>query len=166
MAGLAETCDHRLMSNTESATSPAGMAVPAGKPPVFSRSDLIILLGSAGATVAAGVANYAKLPEILTFLLSAAAIAMLASLVGRCVERLGGKLGSGETGVLQSALGNLPELFIAFFALRKGLLVVVQAAIIGSILANLLLVLGAAFVVGGLKYGTQRFELGRARTTS
>src|SRR6185369_14455557 len=68
------------------------------------------------------------------------------------------------TGVLQSALGNLPELFIAFFALRAGLLSVVQAAIIGSILANLLLVLGAAFIVGGLKHGTQRFSAGPART--
>jgi Ca2+:H+ antiporter len=66
--------------------------------------------------------------------------------------------------VLQSALGNLPELFISFFALRQGLLAVVQAAIIGSILANLLLVLGAAFIVGGLKHGVQRFASGPART--
>jgi Ca2+:H+ antiporter len=68
--------------------------------------------------------------------------------------------------VLQSALGNLPELFIGFFALKAGLLAVVQAAIIGSILSNILLVLGLAFVVGGLKHGTQRFNSDRARTST
>jgi Ca2+:H+ antiporter len=66
--------------------------------------------------------------------------------------------------VLQSALGNLPELFIGFFALRAGLVPVVQSALIGSILANLLLVLGAAFVVGG-RSGTLRFSTDRVRST-
>jgi Ca2+:H+ antiporter len=60
--------------------------------------------------------------------------------------------------VLQSALGNLPELFVAIFALRAGLVKVVQAALVGSILANNLLVLGLAFLVGGLRHGRQRFE--------
>src|SRR5689334_25308468 len=78
---------------------------------------------------------------------------------------MGDRFGAGATGVLQSALGNLPELFIAFFALRAGLLVVVQSAIIGSMLANLLLVLGLAFLSGGLRHGTQRFEKSRARDT-
>ena len=143
----------------------AGALAPAGGPRTFSRSDLVIILGSAAAIVIAGIAFYAKLNSVVVFVLAAAATAMLAALVGRCVERLGDRLGSGATGVLQSALGNLPELFISFFALRKGYLVVVQSAIIGSILANLLLVLGLAFVVGGLKHGTQRFAIGRARTT-
>jgi len=67
--------------------------------------------------------------------------------------------------VLQSALGNLPELFIGFFALRAGLIAVVQAAIIGSVLSNALLVLGLAFLVGGLRHGAQVFHSGRARTT-
>ncbi|HET6793956.1 MAG TPA: hypothetical protein VFH45_05920, partial [Acidimicrobiales bacterium] len=69
----------------------------------------------------------------------------------------GDRLGSGATGVLQSALGNLPELFFAVFALRQGLVTVVQTALVGSILANVLLVLGLAFVAGGLRHGTQRF---------
>ena len=67
------------------------------------------------------------------------------------------------TGVVQSALGNLPELFFGIFALRAGLVGVVQAALIGSILANVLLVLGLAFIVGGLKNGTQRFSAESAR---
>ena len=114
----------------------------------------------------AAIVFYAHLNEVLSFVCSGVAIALLAALVGRCVERLGDRLGAGATGVLQSALGNLPELFISFFALRAGLLTVVQSALIGSILANLLLVLGAAFLVGGLKHGTQRFDHGRARTTA
>ncbi len=131
----------------------------------FSRSDLIILIGSAVGVVISGAATYAGANSVVTFVLSAAAIAMLAALVGRCVDRIGDRLGSGATGVLQSALGNLPELFIAFFALQKGYTVVVQSAIIGSILANLLLVMGLAFVAGGLKNGPQHFEVGRARST-
>ena len=80
------------------------------------------------------------------------------------VEQLGDRFGPGATGVLQSALGNLPELFICIFALRAGLVDVVRAALVGSILANLLLVLGLAFLVGGLKHGTQQLGSERART--
>jgi Ca2+:H+ antiporter len=131
----------------------------------LTRSDLVIIVGSVVAMALAAGVFYAKLNEVLSFVCSGVAIALLAALVGRCVDRLGDRLGAGATGVLQSALGNLPELFIAFFALRAGLLTVVQSAIIGSILANLLLVLGLAFLVGGLRHGTQRFDHGRARTT-
>src|SRR4029078_9668134 len=88
----------------------------------------------------------------------------LASVVGAATEHLGDRMGPGATGVLQSALGNLPELFICIFALKAGLVEVVQAALIGSILANLLLVLGLAFLVGGLKHGTQKLGSERART--
>lgn len=143
---------------------PAATTGGVGGKRVFSRSDLIILGGATVASTIAGVAKYVGFPSVLRFVLAAVAIALLASVVGRCVERLGDRLGAGATGVLQSALGNLPELFISFFALRQGLVAVVQAAIIGSILANLLLVLGSAFIVGGLKHGTQRFAPGPART--
>jgi Ca2+:H+ antiporter len=61
-------------------------------------------------------------------------------------------------------LGNLPELFICIFSLQAGLVDVVRAALVGSILANLLLVLGLAFVVGGLRHGTQQLGSERART--
>jgi Ca2+:H+ antiporter len=135
------------------------------RPISFSRSDIVIVGGSAVGVVISGLAYYLHFNPVLAFVLSGLAIAILAAFVGRCVERLGDRLGAGATGVLQSALGNLPELFIAFFALRQGLLVVVQAAIIGSILANLLLVLGLAFVAGGLRNGSQRFEASRARST-
>jgi Ca2+:H+ antiporter len=132
----------------------------------LNRSDLVIVLGGVIAIVAAGITRYAHATAVLSFACSAVAVALLAALVARSVEQMGDRFGPGATGVLQSALGNLPELFISFFALRAGLLVVVQSAIIGSMLANLLFVLGLAFVVGGLKNGTQTFERARARETS
>ncbi len=132
----------------------------------LNRSDLVILVGGGLAIVAAGITRYARSPVLLAFICSAVAVALLAALVGRSVEQMGDRFGAGATGVLQSALGNLPELFISFFALRAGLLVVVQSAIIGSMLANLLLVLGLAFLCGGLRHGTQQFAKTRARDTS
>lgn len=114
--------------------------------------------------VLAGLTRFAGGGVVLTFLCAAVAVTLLASLVGRSVEQLGDRFGPGATGVLQSALGNLPELFIALFALKAGLVQVVQAALIGSILANLLLVLGLCFLVGGLKHGTQKLGSGRARS--
>lgn len=132
--------------------------------PVLIRSDLLILAGSALAVVAAGLTRYVGGGAVLAFVCSALAVALLASLVGRSVEQLGDRFGPGATGVLQSALGNLPELFIALFALKAGLVAVVQAALIGSILANLLLVLGLCFVVGGLRHGPQKLDSQRARS--
>lgn len=130
---------------------------------MFVRSDYVVLVGGAIAVVLAGVTHYAGAGEVLPFVCSAVAVTLLASLVGRSVEQLGDRYGPGATGVLQSALGNLPELFIALFALKAGLVAVVQAALIGSILANLLLVLGMCFVVGGLKHGPQKLDSQRAR---
>ncbi len=130
---------------------------------IFTRSDLIVVGLAAALSVAAGVTRALPSGPVWPFLASAAAVAVLASVVGRSVEQLGDRFGPGATGALQSALGNLPELFIALFALKAGLVTVVQSALIGSILANLLLVLGMAFVVGGLKHGPQKLDSARAR---
>jgi Ca2+:H+ antiporter len=116
--------------------------------------------------IVAGVLRYAGGGSVAPFAVSAVALALLASLVGRSVEALGDRLGAGATGVVQSALGNLPELFVVLFALHAGLYDVVRAAIVGSILANVLLVLGAAFLVGGLRHGTQHFGTDAARSIS
>jgi Ca2+:H+ antiporter len=119
-----------------------------------------ILIGIAlVATVASAAIDILAIGSkgVLLFVVSAVALAVLAALVGEGTDQLGSHLGPGATGVLQSALGNLPELFVAIFALRAGLLEVVQAALIGSILGNSLLVLGLAFLVGGLRHGTQKF---------
>lgn len=132
----------------------------------FIRSDWLVVGGSVLLIVAAGITRFAGAGAVLAFVCSGLAVALLATLVGRAVEQLGDRFGAGATGVLQSALGNLPELFIALFALRAGLVLVVQAALIGSILANLLLVLGLSFTVGGLRHGTQRINSQRARSTT
>jgi Ca2+:H+ antiporter len=112
----------------------------------------------------AGALNFAGSNAVLRFLVAAAALALLARQVGTATEQLGGRLGAGGAGSVQSALGNLPELFVALFALHEGLIGVVKAALIGSVLANSLLVLGLAFFAGGIRNGLQRFDSPRART--
>jgi Ca2+:H+ antiporter len=98
--------------------------------------------------VLAGIANYQPWPTIPRFAVATVALAGLAWVVSFATEQLGERLGPAITGMLQSTLGNLPELFVVIFALQKGELVVAQTAIIGSILANALLVLGLVIVVG------------------
>jgi Ca2+:H+ antiporter len=128
-----------------------------------NRRDLVELGIGAALVVAAAAAHYGGATAVLSFLAAALAIAMLARLVGNATDQLGSRLGSSVAGVVQSALGNLPELFIALFALRDGLIEVVQAALVGSVIANSVLVLGLGFVVGGAVNGTQRFASPRAR---
>jgi Ca2+:H+ antiporter len=127
-------------------------------------SDRILLVLAGALTLCAGLAHFGGWNSVLAFLVAAAAVAVLAALVGRSVDQLGDRFGAGATGVLQSALGNLPELFICLFSLQQGLVDVVRAALVGSILANLLLVLGLSFLVGGLRHGTQHLGSERART--
>jgi Ca2+:H+ antiporter len=88
--------------------------------------------------------------------------------VSFATEQLGERFGPGVTGMLQSTLGNLPELFVVIFALQKGELVVAQTAIVGSILANALLVLGFVIVVGARRApdGIMRFSKRLPRDTA
>ena len=121
-------------------------------------------LGLAALLVAVAAAcHFADVTPVVAFATAAAAIALLARLVGAATDQLGSRVGSSAAGVVQSALGNLPELFIALFALHDGLVGVVQAALVGSVIANGVLVLGLAFIVGGIRNGTQRFDSPRAR---
>jgi Ca2+:H+ antiporter len=133
----------------------------------LKRSDWRLIIITVVVAAAAGIAHYANLGgNVAPFVVSAIALALLASLVGRSVEALGDRLGAGATGVVQSALGNLPELFVVLFALRAKLYGVATATIVGSILANVLLVLGLAFLFGGIKHGRQKFGNEAARTMS
>jgi Ca2+:H+ antiporter len=129
----------------------------------LERRALAILAVASAATVAAACLTLAGVSGTPMFVVAAVALGGLAALVGEATDQLGARFGPGATGVLQSALGNLPELFISLFALQAGLIVVVQTALIGSILANSLLVLGLAFIVGGLRHGTQHFGSGQTR---
>ena len=126
-------------------------------PGTLGRTASILLVVAGGLTVATAVLQFAGAPHALVFVVSAFALAGLAGLIGSGTDQLGHRLGPGKTGVLQSALGNLPELFISIFALQAGLVVVVQTALVGSILANSLLVLGLAFFFGGRANGVLRF---------
>ncbi len=133
-------------------------------PALLTRRDRTMMTITVVAAVAAGALHFAHSNAVLAFVVAALALATLASLVGRSVEALGDRLGPSATGILQTALGNLPELFVILFALKAGLFDVVKATIVGSILSNALLVLGLAFVVGGLKHGRQRFAADDVRT--
>jgi Ca2+:H+ antiporter len=118
------------------------------------------------ATVAAFLLRSFGLSAVAVFAVSGVALAGLAAMVGEGTDELSQRMGPGGTGVLQSALGNLPEFFIGVFALRAGLVDVVRSALIGSILANTLLVLGIAFIAGGLRHGPQKFGGDQTRMMS
>jgi Ca2+:H+ antiporter len=127
------------------------------------RSDLWTFAATGGAVAVAGVSDLAELTIFLRFVSAVVALGLLAMLIGRSTEQIGHHLSAGATGVLQSSVGNLPELFVGIFSLRAGLLDVVRASLVGSILANSLLIFGIAILVGGLKHGRQRFSRERAR---
>ncbi|WP_171189348.1 calcium/proton exchanger [Alienimonas chondri] len=99
-------------------------------------------------------------PSTATWLFIAAAMAILGTvtLIGKATEEVALYAGPLWGGLLNATFGNVTELIIALFALNAGLYEVVRASITGSILGNLLLVLGAAMVYGGTKYPTQRFN--------
>ena len=125
----------------------------------LERKDYVLLLFGALSFGAVAMAQISHLEPVLVFVLAALALGTLAAVVGEATDHLGNRLNAGLTGAVQSALGNLPELLFGIFALRAGLAPVVSAALVGSVLANILLVLGMGFVAGGLRHGPQ--ECGR-----
>ncbi|MBN1953964.1 MAG: calcium/proton exchanger [Anaerolineae bacterium] len=108
------------------------------------------------------LSRYLNGPPALTFIAAALGIVPLAELMGESTEALADRAGSQLSGFLNSTLGNAAELIITFFAIRAGLLELVKASITGSILGNLLLVMGASLLVGGLRHGTQKFNRSEA----
>ena len=102
----------------------------------------------------------------VVFITSALGVIPTAALMGRATEELAARSGPGIGGLLNVTFGNAPELIIAFFALREGLHEVVKASLVGSILGNILLVMGAAMLVGGLKRERQRFDATAAQAQS
>ena len=102
----------------------------------------------------------------IIFVASAAGVIPTAALMGRATEELAARAGPGIGGFLNVTFGNAPELIIAFFALNEGLQEVVKASLIGSILGNILLVMGAAMLIGGRKRERQYFDRTAANVTS
>ena len=102
----------------------------------------------------------------LVFFVAALGIVPTAALMGLATEELAARSGPGIGGLLNVTFGNAPELIIALFALEAGLQEVVKASLVGSILGNILLVLGVAMVVGGLGRDRQRFDRTAAQVQS
>lgn len=101
-------------------------------------------------------------PTVL-FVTSCLSIIPLAGWMGHATEHLAEKTGEGIGGLLNATFGNAAELIIAIMALRAGKLEIVKASLTGSIIGNLLLVLGLAFLAGGLRFRNQTFQTGGAR---
>jgi Ca2+:H+ antiporter len=102
---------------------------------------------------------HVAVPPILLFIIAGLGTLPLAALIGQSVEQVAEHTGEGIGGLLFATFGNATELIIGLFALSEGLVDVVKASIIGSILGNVLLVLGIATCVGTFKHGRLRFEV-------
>ena len=100
------------------------------------------------------------------FIMACLAVVPLAGWMGRATEHLAEKVGAGVGGLLNATFGNAAELIIALIALQKGLYGVVKASITGSIIGNILLVLGLSFVAGGIKFPVQRFNRTAVRSSA
>jgi Ca2+:H+ antiporter len=106
-------------------------------------------------------AEYLHWGDMLIFTASALAIIPIAGLMGEATEALAEKTGPQIGGLLNASLGNAAELIITIVAIAAGKIALVKASIIGSILGNLLFVLGLSLLLGGLKHGTQKFDRSR-----
>ncbi len=104
--------------------------------------------------------------ETLLFIVTGIAIIPLAGWMGRATEHLGARAGHGVGGLLNATFGNAAELIIALMALSKGLTGVVKASIAGSIIGNILLVLGASILAGGMRFHRQTFNQTAARISA
>src|SRR5512146_1908731 len=121
----------------------------------FSRNPLAALLVFLPATLVAQVAHASP---VLIFILASIAIIPMAAYIGESTESLAHFTGPRIGGLLNATLGNAAELIITITAIRAGLLELVKASITGSIIGNLLLVMGASMLFGGLKNGLQTFD--------
>ncbi|WP_435019570.1 calcium/proton exchanger [Tundrisphaera sp. TA3] len=114
-----------------------------------------ILLAAVPVAIAASLLQG---PAVLRFGAAGVAIIPLASLMGRATEQLAHRLGPAIGGLMNATFGNAAELILAMFALFRGLDDVVKASLTGSIIGNLLLVMGASLLAGGLKFPFQQFN--------
>src|SRR3954468_14481029 len=112
------------------------------------------------------IAKFFLHSDMLLFITSALALIPLAGYLGEATEELAVHTGPRIGGLLNATLGNAAELIITIVALREGKFELVKASITGSILGNILLILGFSLLVGGLRHGIQRFDRTAAATSS
>jgi Ca2+:H+ antiporter len=134
------------------------------QPRIEIRQFLFVLI--AILTALSIVARVVGAPATVTFIIAAGAMALLAWLVGVATEQLGATAGPKVSGVLNAGFGNIAELIITVFALRAGLTTLVKASITGSILGNMLLVLGMSLLLAGMRHGDLKFSRARAATNA
>ena len=113
-----------------------------------------------------GLEHLARVSAPVLFFMAAVAIVPIAAQIVSATEQLATRTGDAIGGLLNATFGNAPELIIAFVALRAGYLEMVRASLVGAILANLMLALGVAFLLGGLRFHQQRFNPTAARAYS
>jgi Ca2+:H+ antiporter len=145
------------MTASSSAPSPPGAGLPVLRE-LSSLGRIALIVTLVASLVAIALDFGLHVDKNVIFVVSAAAILGLAWVVGLSTERLGSLTGPRVGGILNATFGNIAELIIAFFALQAGLIEVVKASLTGSIIGNLLLVLGVSILVGGLRHGTQTFS--------
>jgi Ca2+:H+ antiporter len=116
--------------------------------------------------VTAALEHVGPAPPPVLFFSAALAIVPVAALMVRATEQLATRTGDAAGGLLNATFGNAPELIISLVALRAGYLNMVRASLVGAVLANLLLALGVAFLLGGLRHHEQRFNPTAARAYS
>ena len=112
------------------------------------------------------IAEHSGASPTLVFGLACLAILPLAGWMGKATEHIAAHTGQGVGGLLNATFGNAAELIIAIMALRNGLIDVVKASLTGSIIGNILLVLGASLLAGGVKFKQQAFHATGARMQS
>ena len=122
----------------------------------FAVAAVVVLAGIAA------LAHYDHWSAVAAFAVATAALAGMAWVVSLATSEVGERLGSASTGLLQATVGNLPELFVVIFALHAGEQEVAQSAIVGSLFANALLVLGVVVIVGALRGARRDHALRRA----
>src|SRR5215472_2718679 len=144
------------MQTTGSMGSKAVAGHSRGTIPDFLRKPVNWLLAFVPLTVI--LEHVHNVPAPVVFFSAALAIVPIASLIVRSTEQIAVRTGDAVGGLLNATFGNAPELIIALVALKAGYLEMVRASLVGAILANLLLALGAAFLLGGVRHHEQRFN--------
>lgn len=116
--------------------------------------------------IAALLEHFQPEKHTLIFLSACLAIIPLAALLGRATEGLAEHVGETAGGILNATFGNATELIICFIALKAGQVQIVKASLIGSLIGNILLVLGVSFLAGGITHKTQKFNVQGAKSQS
>jgi Ca2+:H+ antiporter len=130
----------------------------AGASPRFSRRDLISFGAAAAASLGALALKAAGASGAVIFVAAAVSVMALAYVLGEATDQAGTVSGPRLAALLNATFGNLPELIIVVLTVREGLIDVARASIIGSVIGNILLVLGASILVGGLRNGSMTFD--------